>query len=63
MEVDKKLRNKYFYERPKLVNRARCKNYNPEKGCLYCGSKTFRFYSSVYGKKYYQCEKCHGINH
>jgi len=63
MKVDKKLQNKYFYERPRLVNRSQCKNYSPEKGCLYCGNKTFRFYSNAYGKKYYQCEKCRGINH
>ncbi len=63
MKADKKRANKYFFERPKLVNRPRCKSYNPENGCLYCGNMTFRFYSSVYGKKYYQCEKCRGINH
>lgn len=63
MKADKKLQNQYFYERPKLVKRFRCKTYTPQAGCLYCGNKTFRFYSSVYGKKYYQCEKCRGINH
>lgn len=51
----------YFF--PPLVNRARCSTYNLEAGCLYCGNKTFRYYSKAYGKKYYQCEKCWGINH
>jgi hypothetical protein len=51
----------YFF--PPLVNRARCFSYNLEDGCLYCGNKTFRYYSKAYGKKYYQCEKCWGINH
>lgn len=51
----------YFF--PPIVNRARCFSYNLENGCLYCGNKTFRSYSKAYGKKYYQCEKCWGINH
>jgi len=48
---------------PPLVNRARCFSYNLENGCIYCGNKTFRYYSKAHGKKYYQCEKCWGINH
>lgn len=48
---------------PPLVNRKRSSTYNPEGGCLYCGNKTFRFRSKGGGKKYYQCEKCWGINH
>lgn len=63
MKVDKNIKNRYFNERPLLVKRFRSKVYIPEAGCLYCGNKTFRFYSSVYGKKYFQCEKCRGINH
>lgn len=47
----------------KLVNRSRCFTYNPNGGCLYCGNKTFRYHSSESGKKYYQCEKCRGLNH
>ena len=48
---------------PPFVNRPICFTYNPKEGCLYCGNKTFRYYSKVVGKKYYQCEKCGGINH
>ncbi len=51
----------YFF--PPLVNRPRCFTYDPPEGCLYCRNKTFRFHSSIYGKKYYQCEKCWGIVH
>jgi hypothetical protein len=51
-----------IFVRP-LVKRGRCYTYNPTEGCLYCGNKTFRYYSQAYGKKYYQCEKCFGINH
>jgi len=52
-----------IYLFPPLVNRRRCFSYNPQGGCLYCGNKTFRFHSKGYGKKYYQCEKCWGLNH
>jgi hypothetical protein len=48
---------------PPLVGRSRCFTFNPEKGCLYCGNKSFRYFSSAGGKKYYQCEKCCGVNH
>ncbi|ODS35618.1 hypothetical protein BEH94_03430 [Candidatus Altiarchaeales archaeon WOR_SM1_SCG] len=48
---------------PSLVNRPRCFTYGTENGCIYCGNKTFRYYSKVSVKKYYQCEKCGGINH
>jgi len=46
-----------------IARRKRCHTYSPEGGCLYCGNKTFRYYSTVCKKKYYQCEKCGGINH
>jgi hypothetical protein len=51
----------YFF--PPLVNRPRCFTCNSPEGCLYCGNNTFRYYSKAGGKKYYQCEKCWGINH
>ena len=51
----------YFF--PPLVNKPRCFTYTPSEGCLYCGNKTFRYHSKIAGKKYYQCEKCGGINH
>ncbi len=46
-----------------LISRSRCYTFHPDGGCLYCGSKTFRYYCSAARKKYYQCEKCRGINH
>jgi hypothetical protein len=52
----------FTYLSPPLVKRERCFTYNPSAGCLYCGNNTFRYYSSGYGKKYYQCEKCQGVN-
>lgn len=55
--------NGFTYLFPPLVNKPRCSTYNLPEGCLYCGNNTFRYYSSSYGKKYYQCEKCRGINH
>lgn len=55
--------NGYPYLFPPLVKRTRCNTFNLENGCLYCGNKTFRFYSKAANKKYYQCEKCFGINH
>lgn len=55
--VEEKLRNL------KLVNRPKCNTYNPISGCYWCGNKTFRYYSSSFGKKYYQCERCNSINH
>ncbi len=48
---------------PPLVGRSKSFTYNPEGGCLHCGNPTFRYYSKVARKKYYQCEKCNGINH
>jgi hypothetical protein len=48
---------------PPIVNRPRCFTYNSPRGCLYCGNNTFRYYSKAGGKKYYQCEKCYGVNH
>lgn len=59
----KRVVNGYPYLFPPLVNKPRCSTYNPPKGCLYCGNNTFRYYSKGGGKKYYQCEKCWGINH
>jgi len=53
----------FSYLFPPLVSRPRCFTFNPKEGCLYCGNKTFRYFSKVAGKKYYQCEKCGGINH
>gem|GEM_PF-4693136 len=50
-------------DRPKLVNRPRCKTYTSVGGCWDCGNSTFRYFHSVQGKKYYQCEKCRAINH
>jgi len=55
--------NGFTYLFPPLVNKSPCFTYNPPEGCLYCGNKTFRYYSKAGGKKYYQCEKCWGINH
>ena len=55
--------NDFPYLFPSLVNRSRCFTYNPGGSCIYCGNKTFRYYSKSGGKKYYQCEKCEGINH
>lgn len=63
MKVDKNSKNPADYSFPPLVNRARCFSYDSERGCLYCGNKSFRYYCQAYGKKYYQCEKCRGINH
>lgn len=51
------------YLLPPLINRTRCFTYSPDEGCLYCSNKTFRYYSKSGNKKYYQCEKCGGINH
>ena len=48
---------------PELVNRPRCYTFDSPEGCLYCGNKTFRYHSKAGEKKYYQCEKCRGINH
>ncbi len=56
----KRIFNVFEYYFPKLVNRKQCLTYQEE--CIYCKSKTYRFYSSQYGKKYYQCENCYGIN-
>jgi hypothetical protein len=50
-------------ERPKLVSRSRCTTFKLEGGCWDCGNKTFRYYSTIFGKRYYQCEKCRAINH
>jgi len=61
--TQKRVINGFTYYFPHLVNRSRCFTYNPAEGCLYCRNKTFRYYSTVYEKKYYQCEKCGGINH
>jgi len=52
-----------LHKRPKLVNRPRCWTFKLEGGCWNCGGDKFRYYSSVQGKKYYQCEKCRMINH
>lgn len=53
----------FLYLFPPLVNRSQCFTYNLEGSCIYCGNETFRYYSKSEGKKYYQCEKCGGINH
>lgn len=50
-------------ERPKLVNRSRCTTFKLEGGCWDCENTTFRYYSTAFGKRYYQCEKCRAINH
>jgi len=66
MRGDKKNTNEVqnlLFKKLPMINRPRCYTFNPEKGCLYCNNKTFRYYSCVAGKKYYQCEKCRGINH
>jgi hypothetical protein len=44
-----------------LVNRPRCYTYHGP--CIYCDHTVFRYYGQSFGKKYYQCELCHGINH
>ena len=50
-------------ERQKLVSRSRCYTFKLDGGCWDCNNKTFRYFLSVWGKKYYQCEKCRAINH
>jgi len=50
-------------ERPKLVIRSRSYAFKLEGGCWDCSNTTFRYFSSDWGKKYYQCEKCRAINH
>lgn len=62
-KIKKKIIDGVTYYFPTLVNRSHCYSFNPPKGCLYCKNKTFRYYSTSFGKKYYQCEKCCGINH
>ena len=61
--VKKRIIDGIAYYFPNLVNRPRCFSFNPLNGCLYCNNKTFRYYSNSYGKKYYQCENCFGVNH
>lgn len=64
MKEDKIQKQKFkLPERPKLVGRHRCTTYNPEEGCWDCGNKSFRYFSQIWGKKYYQCEKCRALNH
>lgn len=48
----------YFF--PKLVNRVTCKTFS--QNCIYCKHTKFKFYSHSFGKNYYQCEHCYGIN-
>ena len=62
-EEQKREAERLFYSRLPLINRPRCHTFNLDGGCLFCGNKTIRYYSSSYVKKYYQCEKCRGINH
>lgn len=59
-EIIKKTINGFDYYFPKLVNRPRTKQYAEE--CIYCKNKNFRYFSNSFGKKYYQCENCFGIN-
>jgi len=65
MKADKRYKEakNLLYARLPLINRPRCYTFNPDGGCLYCRNKTFRYYCTAAGKKYYQCEKCRGINH
>lgn len=62
-KMKKKIIDGVTYYFPILVNRSRCFSFHLSEGCLYCSNKTFRYYSTSCGKKYYQCEKCCGINH
>lgn len=50
-------------ERPKLINRPRCTTFKLEGGCWDCGNEAFRYNNTIFGKRYYQCEKCRAINH
>lgn len=50
----------FDYYFPKLINKQTTKRYTEK--CIYCKNKTFRHFISRFGKKYYQCEKCFGIN-
>lgn len=66
MKVDEKRKReaeRLLYARLPLINRPRCHTFNPDGGCLFCGNKNFRYHCKAGGKKYYQCEKCRGINH
>ena len=60
---DQKTNIMAFLERPKLINRSRSHTFKLEGGCWDCSNTTFRYFLSVWGKKYYQCEKCRAINH
>jgi len=53
--------DKHAYLFPQLTKRKTCNSYIPINGCIYCGSKSFRYRSSSHGKKYYQCENCWGV--
>jgi hypothetical protein len=48
----------YFF--PKLIDGDRTNMYSEK--CIYCKNNHYRYYNSKFGKKYYQCENCFGIN-
>ena len=49
--------------RSRLVSRSRKYAFKLEGGCWDCANTTLRYYSSAFGKRYYQCEKCRAVNH
>jgi hypothetical protein len=59
----KQIIDNFPYMFPPLVKRLRCSTPYSKMACMYCGNTTFRYHSKSGGKKYYQCEKCRGINH
>lgn len=59
-KIVKKIINGFNYYFPKLVNRKTTTKYSNK--CIYCKSTRYRYFSSSFGKKYYQCENCLGIN-
>lgn len=59
-KIIKRTINGFDYYFPKLVNKPTTKQYT--ENCIFCKNKTFKHFSSHFGKKYYQCEKCFGIN-
>jgi len=59
--IVKRTINGQDYYFPKLVNRPTLKKAF-SCNCIYCGHDRFRFRSSVFGKNYYQCENCWGVN-
>lgn len=59
-KIIKRTINGFDYYFPKLVNRPTTSKHT--ESCIYCKNRTFRYFRSHFGKKYYQCEKCFGIN-